>query len=205
MIIHYPPPRPVPGSKREDSCRRNPSHQIGLRKGNRIVTTPFQRKQQIKCEWGWIKKPFLSHGKDFECFHVAIFGINASRWVRSKLDKTQGRYYFDMSQFLITLDQICMFVGWLSSELHGLGGSSHLFSLSSAELWGLKEFLKGKMGQYLHGLTIIGSTRTLYLQRRFPTSNFLGEKGLPGFFAVTNPLKGKRLWAHCLRGYRLPW
>lgn len=65
------------------------------------------------------------------------------------------------------------------------------------------------MKQYLHGLTIIGSTRTLYLQRRSPTSNFLGEKGLPVLFTVTsylkNPLKGRRLWAHCLRGYRLPW
>lgn len=50
-------------------------------------------------------------------------------------------------------------------------------------------------------LAIMGSTRTLYLQRRSPASNFLGEKGLPVLFAVAsylkNPRKGRRLRAHC--------
>lgn len=58
-------------------------------------------------------------------------------------------------------------------------------------------------------LTIIGSTRTLYLQRRSPTSNFLGEKvflcSLLWQAIWKNPLKGRRLWAHYFRGYHLPW
>lgn len=123
-VIHYSPRSP--DSKGSVAAE-------GTQASNRlkgIIMMPCKRKLQIKCGWDWIKKPFLSHGKYFECFHIAIFGINASRWVRSKLDKTQGRYYFDMSQFLITLDRICMFGRRLSSELHGLGGSpSSVFSV----------------------------------------------------------------------------
>lgn len=50
-------------------------------------------------------------------------------------------------------------------------------------------------------LAIIGSTRTLSLQRSSPASHFLGEKGLTVHFAVASylkyPRKGIRLWAHC--------